>query len=584
MKYQHRSILPVALATVIILVAGKSATAGTLCVDGGNASAADTNAGTAAQPFKTITAAVAKAKAGDVVEVKAGIYRGEHIAFTQGGTAEQPIVLRAAQGADVTIKGSEIVSDWQPVAGSTGVYEHAGWTMYFGKWTPAVVEYMKAGTPAPLNKYGGPVYDARNKARNQLFVDDAPLEEVPVRELLHAGSFFIDPASHTVALWLADGTDPKLHAIEMTDTDGPLLATAGKDHITLQGLSFEHCANPPQDTAAVCINGGSNCMVDHCKVSLAAGAGLSVTGKSHIVRQSIFNHNGQEGLHTSSDVHGRVELCETSFNNTLPGKEYDSGWEAGGNKFARSRGLTVVGHVSHDNNGPGIWFDVDNEDCTVDSCVCYNNEFGIFYEISYTGLFINNRSYNNRKTGIYISSSAGCRVYNNTTYGNGTFGISVETSIRGDGTPGRKISGYSNKIVNNIIADNQSVKNSKSYQPGLLGDSGKDLPAITGSFIPMEVNVSDYNLFYIANTQPFFIGPGKARPVTLKDWQAASGQDAHSIWGDPGFANATSGDFGLSSGSPAQGKGTPLSEVKTDALGTTRPADAPDIGAVEAKH
>ncbi len=247
--------------------------------------------------------------------------------------------------------------------------------------------------------------------------------------------------------------------------------------------------------------------------------------------------------------------------------------------------LTIDGLVAHDNNGPGVWFDVDNEDCTIENCVSYNNNFGIFYEISYTALVINNRAYHNSDTGIYISSSAGCRVYNNTTYQNGKSGISIEVSVRGDGTPNRKISGYSNRIFNNIVADNQTVHYSKSFNLGLIGKTGTDLPAITDSKLPMVPNVSDYNLFYKAGSEPFFIGPGSARPKTLQEWQTASGQDAHSVWAEPGFTDASKGDFNLSASSPARGKGTPLKEVTTDAVGTARPADAPcDLGALQSKN
>jgi parallel beta-helix repeat protein len=588
MKPMKRSYLPNSLSGLLALVgivgAISSARASNYIVDASNASAADTNPGTAAQPFKTISAAVAKAQAGDVVEVHAGIYRGEKIDFKQSGTKDQPIVLRAAVGSEVTIKGSQVVAGWQADSKTPGAYEHDGWDKYFGKWDSALLDTLTVGKPIPLSKYGAPVYDARNKPRNQLFVDDAPVEEVAARDLLRAGSFFIDPTSHAVLLWLADGSDPGKHTIEMADTEGPLLTTDGQSFITIQGLSFEQGANGPQDNGLVRLAGGSNCLADHCRVSLAAGAGFTFSGESHIVRQGVFNHNGQEGLHSSKAVNSRVEQCETSFNNTLPGKEYGSGWEAGGNKFARSRNLTIDGLVTHDNHGPGVWFDVDNEDCTIENCISYNNDFGIFYEISYTALVINNRAYNNKDTGIYISSSAGCRVYNNTTYGNGKSGISIETSVREDGT-GRKSSGYSNRIFNNIIAENQTTPYSKSFNLGLIGKTGKDLPALTGSKLPMEPNVSDYNLFYIAKEEPFFIGPGSARPKNLKEWQTASGQDAHSVWAAPGFLNAVGADFGLTASSPAVGTGTALKEVTADAIGTPRPPGAPcDIGALQTKR
>lgn len=51
---------------------------------------------------------------------------------------------------------------------------------------------------------------------------------------------------------------------------------------------------------------------------------------------------------------------------------------------------------------------------------------------------------------------------------------------------------------------------------------------------------------------------------TFQSWQAASGQDAHSFFGDPMFVNAAAGDFHLSPGSPAEGTGVDLLDLDGD--------------------
>ena len=65
-------------------------------------------------------------------------------------------------------------------------------------------------------------------------------------------------------------------------------------------------------------------------------------------------------------------------------KEFDRGWEAGGDKVCLSRGVVIEGSRFEDNQGSGIWFDIGNEECTVKNClIADNDDAGIFYEISY---------------------------------------------------------------------------------------------------------------------------------------------------------------------------------------------------------
>lgn len=73
----------------------------------------DGNAGTAAAPFLTISAAASVAKAGDVITVHAGMYR-ERVSPVEGGTAKARIVYQAAPDEHVIIKGSEVVTGWEP--------------------------------------------------------------------------------------------------------------------------------------------------------------------------------------------------------------------------------------------------------------------------------------------------------------------------------------------------------------------------------------------------------------------------------------------------------------------------------------
>jgi hypothetical protein len=149
-------------------------------------------------------------------------------------------------------------------------------------------------------------------------------------------------------------------------------------------------------------------------------------------------------------------------------------------------------------------------------------------------------------------------VENNTVYGNSGVGIGVNEAVRdpgnADGAAGYMISAYDDIFMNNIVAFNQTDSGAKSYLLGWGDDtSGSDAVSISDPKpgIPVVANVSDYNDFYIKSANPFFIGSGTNRYSTLAQWQAASGQDEHSVWGDPDFVNPSSGDFHLGSTSAA---------------------------------
>ncbi|HTF20504.1 MAG TPA: DUF1565 domain-containing protein, partial [Chryseolinea sp.] len=71
----------------------------------GGAGAADSNPGTASQPFLTVQKAASVAKAGDVVNIRAGVYR-ETVTPAQSG-----VTFQSAEGA--VISGlSQVTGPW----------------------------------------------------------------------------------------------------------------------------------------------------------------------------------------------------------------------------------------------------------------------------------------------------------------------------------------------------------------------------------------------------------------------------------------------------------------------------------------
>ena len=93
----------------------------------------DRNAGTVDAPFLTISRAARIAEEGDTVRVHEGIYR-EAVSPAHGGRSEmQRITYEAAKGEYVSIRGSEIIENWER---DGAVWHTVVENSLFGKFNP----------------------------------------------------------------------------------------------------------------------------------------------------------------------------------------------------------------------------------------------------------------------------------------------------------------------------------------------------------------------------------------------------------------------------------------------------------------
>lgn len=212
-----------------------------------------------------------------------------------------------------------------------------------------------------------------------VFVDDRPLKRVPAMAALTADTFYIDHERSTLHL----AVDPAGRKVELAVTPFAFESTA--TDVLIRNVTVEKFASPAQKGA---IHGreGLRWTVSDCEVRLNSGAGISI-GTGGRVRGCDIDNNGQIGI----EGKGGDILIEANriWSNNIHG--FDATWEAGGVKIAMSDGVTFRTNHVHDNDGPGLWCDIDCRNVLYEgNLVERNRDIGIFHEISFEAVIRDN--------------------------------------------------------------------------------------------------------------------------------------------------------------------------------------------------
>lgn len=489
---------------LLVGLASGAATAAVRHVDPAHSAAQDAGDGAATRPYRTLGYAMKQLKPGDTLNIAAGVYR-EALAFPEIAWSGAATVIQPA-GGEVLIKGSDVVTGWEPV--ERGLYVKRGWkansqqVFVDGVALKQIGGTIYGGYPG---KSGHPMAKLHAGQQGGIW----PGRVAGGREQMKDNSFYYDAAGQSLYVKVSHASLDG-HTVEASVRPHLVFGKA-LQNVTLKNLRFQHAnTTAVNQTGAITLVGVNRIVLDTLDVSHVDGAGFDVTGDENIIRHSKGNHCGQLGM----KVRGRANRLignETSFNNT---RGFNKWWEAGGAKFVGHGGLRdseVSGHRAIGNAGDGIWFDWMNSNNRVHGNVsAYNTGFGIHYEASQKGYIYNNYVFGNRQRGIYLPHSSESVVAYNLVARNGMEGIAVIDEGRSRGKP--ELAPRGNRVLGNILAWN-------------------DKAAVV---LPAELleNASDYNLYVSVKEPPAFsMGWGsRESPVRngLDAWRKASGQDANS--------------------------------------------------------
>ena len=390
---------PVSVALVCLLAVGpvsvRSARAAQYVVAQQDPAASDGNPGTPEAPWKTLSRAVRAVGPGDVVTIRAGLYR-DALGLHVSGTLDAPITFRAARGQDggyepVTVSGADLFTQWEK--------DGDAWRYTGGAYG------LNAQTYA----------DDFTFRREQAMCDGEQLRHVPERKDMTPGTFWIDDAAQALYVRLPGDAAPAEHAVEAS-TRYPLVGVHGEPlptDIRLFGLVFRYSCNRAQWGAVLV---GTRWVVEDCDIGWTVGCGLGVWGDNYVLRRVKSHHHAQLGM-GGNGANGLIEECEFSDNNW---KGFSADWECGGFKLCGTRGVKLLRCTASRNAGDGMWFDIDNFAGEVRQCRLQDNaRYGLFIEISGDFVVADNLCTGNKSAGVCVGESRDCYVAFNTCVGNG---------------------------------------------------------------------------------------------------------------------------------------------------------------------
>ena len=579
--------LPAVLALALLSASPARAATRRYLVDAQHPHAADTNAGDAERPLKTIAAAAKLAEPGDTVVVKAGLYR-EAVPLRRSGTPGAPITFLAEPKGSVVISGADVIAGWARLPGDAPIYRVA-WPHQFavnhrnGKaiehhphqnpvWGRAEQVIVDGRQLIPVG-----TFDALRKAwaeRPQPAKPTTPPDAL--RPETWAGMFAVDTSKKELYLWLADGSDPNAHAVEAATRGlvmgvNPWQLRQGIGHVHVRGFVFRYGASWCQ-RGIVWLHGRHNVLED-CLIEDASGGGVRVAGA---MRRCIIRRCG----HVGGGAGGDGFLNEDSLWLRNCWKPIKRGWDAGGFKMAKTDGGVFRRCVFRRNGGPGLWLDIHVRNVLITECVFEENEqSGLFIEISRDITAMRNLAVGNGTgvvqapgkvgwgtAGIKVAESMNCVLAFNTCVHNKN-GI----ALREQGPRTLKTDDFGEVPYHNtrhVIVGNVCAWN-KEYQMGLWYDNSffgwhpsekrkfkteaayeADLETqAKPKYDPsQQAMLIDRNLYCAGEGQGLALygvpwRPKHAKCTTLDAFRAKTGFDAHSRVGDPGLVSPDGRDF-----------------------------------------
>jgi len=403
----------------------------------------DGNSGALDKPLLTISAAAAIAQPGDVITVHEGVYR-ERINPPRGGISdERRIVYQAAKGAQVVIKGSEVVKGWTFVKNDT-------WQVtlpddFFGAFNPfkdvITGDWFKA--KGKVHHTGAVYLDALGLA--ETFTLNAVCQPVG-----KAAYWFAQTTGDNVTIWAQfKGVDPNKQDVEVNARQTVFYPKKpGINYITVQGFTMAHAANnwaPPtaEQIGLIGTHWSKGWVIENNTIRYAACSGVAlgkhgdafdntsqdsaegyiVTIKRalkqgwskenighHVVRNNHISHCGQAGIVGSLGA-AFSTITGNEVHDIHLEREFD-GEEMAGIKFHGAIDTVIShNHIYRCGGHGGMWLDWMTQGTRVTGNLFHDNSRDLFVEVNHGPFLIDNNLFLS-PINLFENSGGGAYVHN----------------------------------------------------------------------------------------------------------------------------------------------------------------------------
>ena len=343
----------------------------------GGATCSDAGPGTEAQPYCTISAAVAAHHgAGITIYVKPGTYR-EQVTIPLAGSAGNPFVIQAL-GGPVIVDGADDVSG------------AANWVQYSGN------VYLNASVNWPPS---------------QGFIDGARLyPSVASPAFLPSNSY--NWVSGEGMYVNAGGGNPGLHTLLAGRRAYGFLAAA-RNYLTIDGFTVTHGG----DRGFQLNNACTNVTISHNNVNYSYKYGIEAVGGSNLLIDSnTSSYNGDNGIMLLNGVTASTVQNNESFQNARPDVR-----AANGINLFNCPGNLVQNNRTHHNQDTGMQVGLGSNDCILRQNISWDNGDHGFDNSNATGTnHLGDVSFGNYNDGFSIDGTAtGTVLYNCVSTDNG---------------------------------------------------------------------------------------------------------------------------------------------------------------------
>ncbi len=369
----------------------------------------------------SLEAACKRAKSGDAILLRGGVYRTGNLVLNQG------ILIQACGREEPVLKGTRVASEWQNLG--NGLWKTT-WSPLFPSPPQDWWRRDREGKKTPLHRFNN----------DMVFVDGRFLQSAGWEGEVDENSFFIDYDAGAVYI----GIDPKDHMVEITACDVAILRTTAalngipsdRKGYTLRGLTFTQYAyraleiegtNPegisPESQHGKEVTGTT---LEHCTISYCSRVAGYLRGDGLTIRHCRVSDTSTEGIYILSSNDVLLEKNIFTRNNI---EQITGYYPAAVKIFNQCYRVTCRDNLVIDHPySNGIWYDVGNVDgvfvnnwiegvgnnkSNVRTDQLWPSDNGFFFEIS-KGAVCAGNVFVDCDHGLMILNASNVSMYNNT--------------------------------------------------------------------------------------------------------------------------------------------------------------------------